>query len=224
MKKILYILFAVCLFSACSSNDDGGISSIKIIERDTHLNVGETFLLSVSHSPSHVILPKLEWKSSDNKIAKIDTTGLLEALSDGEITIKAFVKEYPNITDEVSVKILAVKAESISIDPIANIYYDGSKCFTVKYFPEKAKEQEITWTSSNENIATVSSSGCVKVKGIGNAIITATISGSNISSTCKVSINHRNPNGNSVQCIATTQAGSRCKRKTTNLNARCWQH
>lgn len=28
----------------------------------------------------------------------------------------------------------------------------------------------------------------------------------------------------SVQCSASTQSGSRCKRTTTNCNGRCWQH
>jgi hypothetical protein len=27
-----------------------------------------------------------------------------------------------------------------------------------------------------------------------------------------------------TQCTATTQAGSRCKRKTTNESGKCWQH
>lgn len=33
-----------------------------------------------------------------------------------------------------------------------------------------------------------------------------------------------NPYQESVQCIAMTQAGTRCLRMTTNLNGRCWQH
>ncbi len=33
-----------------------------------------------------------------------------------------------------------------------------------------------------------------------------------------------NPSGESVQCIATTQDGDRCKRMTTNKDCLCWQH
>ena len=38
-----------------------------------------------------------------------------------------------------------------------------------------------------------------------------------------------NSNGDSgkcatVQCSAKTQDGTRCERKTTNCNGRCWQH
>src|SRR5690606_27281853 len=32
------------------------------------------------------------------------------------------------------------------------------------------------------------------------------------------------PKSTSRQCAALTQAGSRCKRMTTNANGRCWQH
>lgn len=225
MKKLIYLLLVLPFFISCSSDDKNDtISSIKINEKDIIVNVGETFKFSISIYPSSVKYSSFNWISSDTKIAKIDTTGILEALSDGNITVKAYPKYYPYITDEVSVSISPIMAESISIDSIANIYYDDSKCFNIKYYPEKAKHQEIIWTSSNDKIATVSSYGCVKINGIGNATLTATLSGTNISSSCKVSINHRNPNRNSVQCIAKTQAGSRCKRMTTNLNARCWQH
>lgn len=226
MKKYILLLILLPFLIGCSSSDDNSnsISSIKINEKNVNLKVGETFKFSISYYPSSIKSPSIDWISSDIKIARIDTTGLLEALNDGKITIKSSTKNYPYITDEVSVSISPIMAESISIDSIANIYYDDSKCFNIKYYPEKAKHQEIIWTSSNDKIATVSSYGCVKINGIGNATLTATLSGTNISSSCKVSINHRNPNRNSVQCIAKTQAGSRCKRMTTNLNARCWQH
>lgn len=225
MKKLLLLLVLPLVFNACSSDDgEKDVSSIKLNEKHIQLNVGDTFRFTATYFPSDAIPPKYKWESSDTKIAKIDTSGLLNALSKGEIIIKVSTSVYPYISDTVSVKILPIKADSISIDPTANIYYDGSKCFTVRFYPEQAKGLDILWTSSNENIATVSTSGCVKVKGIGNATITATISGTTLSSSSKISINHRNPNGKSVQCIATTQSGARCKRMTTNLNARCWQH
>lgn len=225
MRKLLALLLLTTLFISCSSDDDErSISSIKINEKHTQLKVGDTFIFTASCFPSGIISPKYKWESSDTKIAKIDSTGQLEALSKGEIIIKVSTTAYPYISNTASVKVLPIKTDSISIDPTANIYFDSSKCFTVKFYPKRAKGLEIIWTSSNENIATISSSGCVNIKGIGNAIITATISGTNLSSYSKVSINHRNPNGRSVQCIATTQSGGRCKRMTSNLNARCWQH
>jgi hypothetical protein len=33
-----------------------------------------------------------------------------------------------------------------------------------------------------------------------------------------------NPNGDSVQCYGRTKKGHRCKRITTNIYGRCWQH
>lgn len=220
MKKLLFLLPFLLL--SCSKDEDNSVSSIKINEREVQLIVGETQKFTVSYSPTNAEKPFYTWETSDNKIAIIDTTGLLKALSDGEIIVRASTNSYPYITDEVPVTILPIAAESISIDSIANVYFDGSKCLYVKFYPEKSKEQEITWMSSNENVAMVSSRGCLNIKGVGSTVITATIRGTNISSSCKVSINHRNPNRQSVQCVATTKAGARCKRMTTNLNARCW--
>lgn len=35
---------------------------------------------------------------------------------------------------------------------------------------------------------------------------------------------HATERSTAVQCSGTTQKGARCKRTTTNLNGRCWQH
>ena len=59
---------------------------------------------------------------------------------------------------------------------------------TVK--PDNATNKAVTWSSSNENVATVDQNGNVKAVGAGKATITATTAdGSGVSATCEVTVN-----------------------------------
>lgn len=64
------------------------------------------------------------------------------------------------------------KLESISLDVDKSIPINETKEVNVYFEPDEVKE-EITWSSSNEDIASVSN-GIITTKGIGNATITAT--------------------------------------------------
>ena len=55
-----------------------------------------------------------------------------------------------------------------------NVTVGKTKRLEISYSPESASAKKITWESSNNNIATVSSSGIVKGIAEGEAIVTAT--------------------------------------------------
>lgn len=226
MKKLILLLLFTLFVLSCS--DDGEnekiLTSIEIIEKNPQIKVGEKFQFTVKHNPTEIEKPAYKWESTDKYIAKVDTSGYVEAIKDGEVTIKVSTKTYPYFKDEVTFEVAPVIAESMSLDSVVSVFYGDSKCLRIKYYPENSKELEIEWTSSDESVATVSQYGCLRINGTGNTVITGKAKGKNLSVSCKVSINHRNPTGASVQCIAKTQSGSRCKRMTTNKNAKCWQH
>ena len=61
---------------------------------------------------------------------------------------------------------------------------------TATITPSNATNKNVTWTSSNTSVATVSNAGVVTSKGNGTAIITAkTTDGTNLTATCTVTIN-----------------------------------
>ena len=84
---------------------------------------------------------------------------------------------------------------SILLSPTtADVSAGGSKQLSVSYVPSNANQnKEITWTSSNTNVATVNSEGLVSVKSTATAGQTATITAklTNITSilaTCKITV------------------------------------
>ena len=70
-----------------------------------------------------------------------------------------------------------------------SISVGNSETLTATVAPENAANKRVTWTSSNENVATVDANGTVKTLAVGTTTITATAAdGSGKSATCTVTV------------------------------------
>ena len=80
--------------------------------------------------------------------------------------------------------------EDISLSETAmDLWIDTEKTLTATIVPTNATITAVEWSSSDNNIATVSSEGVVTAKGVGTAIITCKATdGSDIISTCEVTV------------------------------------
>lgn len=129
------------------------------------------------------------WSSSDNNIATVDSNGKVTAKNKGEVTIRA---EYNGTISTVVIRIIESKDE-ISILPNAMTVYFGDDPIQLTYTitPENKQNQTIIWTSSNNNVASVSN-GVVTISKFGTA-------------TTKVEIKGTLRNGSSASCIITVK-------------------
>lgn len=129
------------------------------------------------------------WSSSDNNVATVDSNGKVTAKNKGEVTIRA---EYNGTNSTVVIKIIESKDE-ISILPNEMTVYFGDDPIQLTYTitPENKQNQTITWTSSNNNVASVSN-GVVTISKFGTATTTVEIKG-----TLR--------NGSSASCIITVK-------------------
>jgi len=82
-------------------------------------------------------------------------------------------------TQTISVTSIALNKTSLLLG------LNGQETLTTTIQPENATNKTVSWTSSNDGIATVSN-GTVKAAGYGEATITATTSDGNKTATCKV--------------------------------------
>ena len=82
-----------------------------------------------------------------------------------------------------------ILAEQISLDKTSlTLHGNESQQLTATVLPADAS-QELTWTSSDESVATVSQSGLVSAVAAGNAVITATTTdGTYLSASCDVTV------------------------------------
>ena len=121
---------------------------------------------------TYKILPKdattvLTWDSSDKSIATVDSEGNVKAISVGEATVSVLTKNGKKATGKVIVTPAATKIE-IKDQKL----YEG---FTIQLEPSitpSGVETKLTWTSSNNKIATVDINGKVTAQQEGSAQIT----------------------------------------------------
>lgn len=87
-----------------------------------------------------------------------------------------------------NIQAIPTPVESIEISPSSIYAKVGERVnVVVKIFPETATDKSLTWTSSDENIATVDADGKVTITGIGSAEITATANdGSGVTASASV--------------------------------------
>lgn len=126
--------------------------------------------------PKDEQMPKLEWSTSDKKIATCSNNGLITAVSAGNavITCGATLSDGTYIYEECKVQV-NVPVSSITVDKDTVKLNGGEKYKpTFKFKPNNASNTELSFKSSKPQVATVSSDGIIEGVGTGTAIITAT--------------------------------------------------
>lgn len=129
------------------------------------------------------------WTSSNTSLATVDSTGLVNFLADGNVTITATWT-----SQSVSgTKVIAItKPDSYSLAITANDSYTTADTPTLTANAQKNGTADstatITWTSSDTSIATIDSTGKVTFSKAGSVTFTATWIEQNKTATVTVSV------------------------------------
>lgn len=144
----------------------GGTASIS--ETDLKLSPGEKHTLKCTRSDNY---GTPTWESSNEDVVTVDSKGKLTAVATGyaRITLDPIMAE-PCFCD-VHVKKVDAKTIQLTPNPLS-VVVSKTKSLKPVYTPNGASAS-VTWTSENENIATVTSSGVVKGISEGTTAIVA---------------------------------------------------
>ena len=145
---------------------------VSIHETSLSLKRGQSYQLNYSaYSPAGVNVA-FQWASNNPDIASVNQKGVITAHKAG-VTSISLNSPYYNGSDVVYVTVTnpvsALKMNKASANMTKGSYLQLSASIS----PSDASNKGLTWTSSNKNILTVSSSGKVYAKGFGTATITA---------------------------------------------------
>ncbi len=162
--------------------------SITISQETATLKVGETVELTATVMPEDATDKTVSWTSSDEAVATVDAEGKVTAVALGEATITAKCGE---VSTYCTVTVVATPAESITISQeTATLKVGETVELTATVMPEDATDKTVSWTSSDEAVATVDAEGKVTAVALGEAEITATAAdGSGVSANCLVTVN-----------------------------------
>lgn len=159
---------------------------------DLALNGQNTASLNAMATPEDATDVTLTYTSSDENVATVDETGMVTAVGNGEADIViSLTQTFPVATGETATAetssqpinltatthvTVTTAVESISFDKTEGVLTVGNTHqIKATVSPENASDQTLTWTSSDESIATVDSSGNVAAKAAGSATITASV-------------------------------------------------
>ncbi|MBQ7072502.1 MAG: Ig domain-containing protein [Bacteroidales bacterium] len=188
MKRLFALMTVICLLAGCDKPLPT-VTSIRIVPGSLDLNVGDSAPLSASIEPAEASNGAFNWSSDDSSIASVDQSGKVTALKEGTTTIKATLVDGSRsssckvvVTDPSVLKGISVEPGSITCG-VTDVNQ-----LEVKFTPETAANKKVTWKSSDESIAKVSSSGQVTAVAIGSATLTATSQEGGYTATCKVTV------------------------------------
>ena len=172
------------------------VSSVTLSKKETTLlidnkrpDLGKTSLFCTV-MPEDAYVQDVTWKSDKEEIAAVDQNGVVTAVAPGRATITAYSSEEGS-SKKASCAVTVLQAvETIVLDESnVNINKGSSKQLHATVMPEDASKKALRWSSSNESIARVSSSGTVTGVDSGVAVITCSAEdGSGALALCKVHI------------------------------------
>lgn len=158
------------------------VTSVVLDKTSLNLNVGDSETLVATVKPDNATDKTVTWTSSDEAIATVDETGKVTAVKEGTATITAKAGEK---TAECKVTVY-VAVTSVELNKTTLSIIEGeSETLTATVKPDNATDKTVTWTSSDEMIATVKDGKVTAVK-VGEATITATAGDK--TAECKVTV------------------------------------
>lgn len=181
---------------------DSGI--ITVVVTPTGISMPDTVTLSmgtnINASVEATVVPEdatdvvIEYVSSDEAIATVDNTGYITAVAAGEADITASVVDTGlaatcHVIVTPAIESLDISKSSMTMKPGA------TNTLSVTVSPEDANISGMTWTSSDEAVATVDQEGNVTAVADGTATITATIG--ETTATCDVTVSSKTSNSSS---------------------------
>ena len=200
MRYINYLLTVLILFG-CISND---IIDDRVVDEQLSYNfpienlaITKTYQLTTKYTNNVGVVskPKITWTSSDNSILNVSENGLITAVSLGKaiITAKVINSEGKNVSTSLTIVVIPFKKTLTINNIIEDIIVNTEHQYQTTFINTLGVEEDtnIIWSSSNSNIASISSTGLMKANRLGKVTITAkTISnGEEISSSDEFTVN-----------------------------------
>ncbi|MEE3343659.1 MAG: Ig-like domain-containing protein [Bacilli bacterium] len=216
---LVIFMFSIVIFNINHSSVENLLavnSGIALDKETITLEVGKseklTYKLGSGYTNKSVV-----WVTNNKRVATVDGEGNVKGVGVGKAYIIVALKDNYSIRDmcEVIVKQASTPAPAPKPTPkptpaptptppssktipvvmltlnetSLNVKKGASGTLTVKVNPINATNRNVTWTSSNTKVVTVSSAGVIKAIGAGKAVITvASVSNPGVTATCSVKV------------------------------------
>ena len=189
------------------TSDSGvSVSRVRLDESSLTLAPGETAQLTATVSPDDASDQSVSWSSSDEKVATVSGSGKVTAVAAGEAEITVTTTDGGK-TDTCTVTVTGESSGSSESESGSSSSEGGEKVTGVTLdreslalqvgsaqqleatiTPDNAGNTGLSWSSSNDKIASVDADGVVEALKAGEATITVTTKDGGYTASCKVTV------------------------------------
>ena len=194
MKKTLIISLCALLLAGtgCKKNAEPepqkvAVTGVSLKPNTLSLKVGEAETLSAVFIPANADNKTVSWSTSDPSVATV-ANGLVTAVKEGSATITVTTADGGKTATcavTVSTDIVPVTGIKLNMET-ADLEEGKTLQLEAILEPANTTERNVSWKSSNTEVATVSENGLVTGVSAGEATITAKIS--SFEASCKITV------------------------------------
>lgn len=169
----------------CEVTVTASVVEIKFESDQVRLNIGESKKLNVVTVPEGLTV-ELKWRSSVENVVRVSEDGTVTGLMSGTSSIFATTADGKCIAT-CNVTVMNPVSEIKFTESEIKLNKGVSKKLEYTVSPADATEQVLAWSSSDDNVVTVSEGGVVTAVGTGIATITVTAQ-NGVSANCTVEV------------------------------------
>lgn len=165
------------------------VTGIALDKTSETLTIGETLTLTATITPADADNHNVIWTTGNAAVATV-ADGVVTAVAAGNATITATSEDgsfTATCVITVERQVIAVTGVELDQNELA-LTVGETATLTAIVAPADADDQSVTWTSSNEGVATIVD-GIVTAVAAGEATVTVTTVDGNFTATCAVTVN-----------------------------------
>lgn len=152
---------------------------------------GQSYSLKAMVTPTNADAKNanVTFSSSNKKRATVSSVGKVKVVGTGKVTITAKTADGKIAKVTLNATGKAIKVSKVKISGSKKMKVKEKQTLSLTISPATAKNQKVTWKSSNSKIATVNAKGVITAKKAGKVTITATTKdGSNKKTSIKITV------------------------------------
>ena len=162
------------------------VTGVTLNKTTAKITIGSTETLVATVAPADATNKNVSWSSSNSSVATV-ANGVVTGVSAGTATITVTTADgNKTATCNVTVEAIAVTEVKLSLHELT-IEKGKTQKLTVDVIPSNATNKDVTWSSSDTSVATVSN-GTVTGVTVGISTITVTSADGSHTDTCKVTV------------------------------------
>lgn len=175
--------------TGCGGDKTVSVEGVTLSQSKLSLKVGSESKLTATVTPADATDQTVTWKSGNEAVATV-TDGVVKGISEGTATITVTTTDGLK-TASCLVDVTDYHAESVVLSQTSDINLNKGEnvSLTATVSPDNAVNKNVTWSSSDPAVATVSQNGEVTAVGGGEATITVTTVDGQKTASVKVIVN-----------------------------------